>query len=469
MNDIVGLILAKATLWPERIAMLRIDRAVSYGMLVKGVASVRRVLSEAGLDRARPVGMQLDDPVLHLIVAFALMAEGYCCVTFSGDLAKRAREFGIDTVIGDQGCVVVGVKTMHVDPAWFRGAGNVGAPCVEVSPDAIIKVEFTSGSTGKSKPVALTRQALYAQTLSRVLAYSLEATRSLCTFGIAANVGFGFALSRLLVGSCVAFPDSNDQAIELLNYFGMDGLVGSPAQVTRLVGRIAAMSREVCSVRWVVLAGSRPSARDLDDVRLALGADIMVDYGATETGPAAVRRVTFPLVGEDASAAMTVLEQIDVSTDENVGQPGVGRIKIRAGGMGWPYAGGVVQTEADRGDGWFHPGDLGSFTADGRLVLHGRVDDVLNFGGVKFTAESVERTLRRHPAILDVAVGELARDGTFLPTVFVARLPGSDVATVKTWITEQLPHIANWKIVEVPSIPRTLTGKIVRRDLHASA
>src|ERR671928_2195365 len=50
-------------------------------------------------------------------------------------------------------------------------------------------------------------------------------------------------------------------------------------------------------------------------------------------------------------------------------------------------------------DGWFRTRDAGALAADGRLTVHGRLDDVVVSGGVNIAPQAVEAALREHPEV----------------------------------------------------------------------
>ncbi len=128
---------------------------------------------------------------------------------------------------------------------------------------------------------------------------------------------------------------------------------------------------------------------------------------------------------------------------------------------------------------WTH-GDWAELTAAGGMVIHGRSDATLNPGGVRIGTAEIYREVERLPEVLEsVAVGqEVVADGE--PDVrivlFVRMRPGLHLDDdlrdrIRRGLREALsPHHVPKAIVEVPDIPRTVSGKIseiaVREVLH---
>jgi acyl-CoA synthetase (AMP-forming)/AMP-acid ligase II len=121
-------------------------------------------------------------------------------------------------------------------------------------------------------------------------------------------------------------------------------------------------------------------------------------------------------------------------------------------------------------DGWFHPGDSGSVSADGVLSVLGRVDDVANIGGVKIAPDVIEDILRDVPGISDVGVFMSDADGVqrVYAAIVVQGMPDLDDAQRR--VIQRMPGgDVPLTFMTVPSIPRNHMGKIERAQLKAHA
>ena len=77
-------------------------------------------------------------------------------------------------------------------------------------------------------------------------------------------------------------------------------------------------------------------------------------------------------------------------------------------------------------DGWYHTGDIGSLDAEGTMMFHGRIKDMLKVGGENVAAAEIEACLQRHPAIkLAQVVGIPDARYVEVPVAFVELKPGS--------------------------------------------
>ncbi len=89
----------------------------------------------------------------------------------------------------------------------------------------------------------------------------------------------------------------------------------------------------------------------------------------------------------------------------------------------------VKTAEALDAEGWYHTGDIGSIDANGTLLFHGRLKDMLKVGGENVAAAEIEGCLQRHPAVkLAQVVGIPDARLVEVPAAFVERKPGAEVS-----------------------------------------
>jgi O-succinylbenzoic acid--CoA ligase len=123
-------------------------------------------------------------------------------------------------------------------------------------------------------------------------------------------------------------------------------------------------------------------------------------------------------------------------------------------------------------DGWLPTGDAGRVDGDGRLLVHGRLDDLIVTGGENVWPGDVEAALRSHPAVADCAVfgrpdptwgqrvvaAVVARDRAVPPTLDALRdHVGARLGR----------HQAPRELLLVESVPRTALGKLRRAGLDS--
>ncbi|MGA8993637.1 MAG: AMP-binding protein [Nocardioidaceae bacterium] len=146
-----------------------------------------------------------------------------------------------------------------------------------------------------------------------------------------------------------------------------------------------------------------------------------------------------------------------------------GRVRVAGPVLFDGYEGRPDLTAQVLRDGWFLTPDLGSVADDGRVVVHGRVDDVVVSGGVNVAAGAVARRLREHPAVRDAeVVGVPDREwGRVVVGVLVGDLALDDA---RDWVGERHPRSwAPQRLVPVAALPLLANGKVDRRAVESIA
>ncbi|MGH8834190.1 MAG: propionyl-CoA synthetase [Actinomycetes bacterium] len=240
--------------------------------------------------------------------------------------------------------------------------------------------------------------------------------------------------------------------------------------------------------RYLFLAGERLDPETYHWARDQLGIPVIDHWWQTETGwPVAANLVglepvptrpgsaTFPVPGYDVRV-------VDIDTAEV--PPGVdGEIVIRL-----PLPPGCLPTlwrdderylssYLARHPGHYTTGDGGQRDSDGYLHVMGRIDDVINVAGHRLSTGALEQVLAGHPAVAECAVigvdDELKGQ---VPRGFVVLKAGSDIedATLRAelvqLVRDQIGPVAAFREVNVvPALPKTRSGKILRKTMRGIA
>jgi acyl-CoA synthetase (AMP-forming)/AMP-acid ligase II len=233
---------------------------------------------------------------------------------------------------------------------------------------------------------------------------------------------------------------------------------------------------------YFVSAAAPLSAHTAKETGRLLGARVLQGYGLTETTnfsttmPADLSAETYdrlttaaeiPSVGVALDRNEVAVLRADGSRTE-VGE--IGEICVRGHNVMNGYARNSAATEEAFQHGWFHSGDLGFVERSaGRefFVLTGRAKNIAKVGGESVSLEEMERTIRLLPGVRDAAC--VSRPHRFYGeeiVAVVASCPGFDVdvraALARTFAAPVLPR----EVVRLDRIPRTPTGKILRRQLR---
>ncbi|MFJ2788649.1 MULTISPECIES: type I polyketide synthase [unclassified Streptomyces] len=193
-------------------------------------------------------------------------------------------------------------------------------------------------------------------------------------------------------------------------------------------------------------------------------------YGSTEAGP-----VT--MAGPGGAGTPGGCGRVLPGTRVRLGGPegpatGEGELWVEGPGIMAGYHGRPEATAEVLRDGWFRTGDLVRVDASGELTVTGRANDLIVRGGANVHPAEVEAVLRRIPGVADAAVtGRPHPVFGEVPVAFLVAAPGGgplDRGRVLAACREELSAAkVPVELFEVAEIPRTVSGKVVRRDLAA--
>jgi acyl-CoA synthetase (AMP-forming)/AMP-acid ligase II len=335
-------------------------------------------------------------------------------------------------------------------------------------------VILTSGTTGPPKgairhqpssldPVA----ALLSKIPLRARERTLIAAPMFHSWGLAHFV-VGLALSSTLV-----LRRRFDAAATLhaIDEHGATALVVVPAMLQRILelGETAIGRHDLGALRVIAASGS-PLPGALATRVMDVFGDVLYNlYGSTEVAWATVAT---PQDLRDAPATAgrpprgTVVRLYDADDREVVQAGRCGRIFVTSEIVFDGYTGGGGKPVLD---GLTSSGDLGHFDAEGRLFVDGREDEMIVSGGENVFPGEVEDVVARLAGVRDVAVVGVD-DERFGQRLRAFVVLGAGVQVDASDVRRHVrANLASFKVprdvVFLPELPRTATGKVLKREL----
>jgi acyl-CoA synthetase (AMP-forming)/AMP-acid ligase II len=118
-------------------------------------------------------------------------------------------------------------------------------------------------------------------------------------------------------------------------------------------------------------------------------------------------------------------------------------------------------------DGWLHSGDIGHVDDDGYFYVVDRVKELIKYKGLQIAPAELEAVLVSHPAIADAAVVRVPDEQAGeAPKAFVVATADLAAHEVMDYVAERVaPHKRVRHVEFIDQIPRSLSGKILRRVL----
>jgi long-chain acyl-CoA synthetase len=174
--------------------------------------------------------------------------------------------------------------------------------------------------------------------------------------------------------------------------------------------------------------------------------------------------VGLPLPGTECRVVDPENPTIDVPAGEK------GELLVRGPQVFTGYYGRPEETEAVFVDGWFRTGDIVTIDGEGFVRIVDRIKELIITGGFNVAPTEVENVLRQHPLVEDVAVVGLPDDRSGEQVVAAVVLaPGAelDAEAIRTYARGILtPYKVPRRVVAVDELPKSLIGKVLRRQVR---
>lgn len=398
-------------------------------------------------------------------------------------VTTSAEDFGGDlptVAAGDTGPTPDG--TVDLRDLLAEHAGGQPQP-VDLSPDDLAALTYTSGTTGKPKGTLTSHRNLlwvggaYVEEIGAggSDAVGLAIAPLVHITGLAMHIGSWLAHgSHLVLGYRF---DPNDY-LDLIEQHRVTWSTGAATAFIALIAAQRAQPRDLASLKSFGCGGAPIPARLIPEIQDVLGVTVRPGYGLTES-TGAITTTTFgaaPRVDPDSGVVSVgpAMGDADIAVrdlaGEDVGAGEVGEICIRGGGVTSGYWRNSKATEEAIRNGWLHTGDTGYLDADGWLFIVDRIKNMIVASGYNVWPREVEDVIYGIPAVREAAVigvpheyrGETVK-------AFVSLLDGQTLDP-DDLLAHCRAQLAAFKVpteVEVlPEIPKNANGKILHRMLR---
>lgn len=388
--------------------------------------------------------------------------------------ADVARDAITGTAVGD--IVVIGADSgLSLDDV-------MGAPLAAQAPvdlaRHVVVLPYSSGTTGRPKGVMLSHRNLVANvTQSAAVSRIGPADVAVAFLPFFHIYGMTVLMNLFLQqqAKLVTMPRFElELFLRLIETHRATRLYIVPPVALALAKHPLVDQFDLSSVEEI-FSGAAPLGPDTEiAVGRRFGARSVQGYGMTEMSPISHMTVAGHVRHGSSGQAVpsTECRIVDPVTLADAAPGQEGELWVRGPQVMMGYLNNPAATaETLMPEGWLRTGDLAVIDDDGFMFIRDRLKELIKYNGFQVAPAEVEAALCAHPGVSDAAVvGRPDEAAGEVPIAFVVRAPGSDVdeAALQLHVKACLAtykHPGAYRFVD--SVPKSASGKILRRELRA--
>jgi fatty-acyl-CoA synthase len=489
------------------------DQALSYAELALLARRAAGVLHGAGIRRGDRVGLLINNRTEWLELAFGAWLLGAVVTPFSTWSTRAELEF----LLADSGvCLLVSLPSFAREDyaAMLQdlvrsgaapglrtvmlldgGAGfpdyaaqrDAAAPRPSLPPgegasasdDAIIL--YTSGSTSRPKAIALAHYLVVENGFNIGERQGLGPDdRVLLSPPLFWTYGGVNALPATFThGATLVLQGRFDagEALNLIERHGCTSIYTLPGMTAAIIGHPQFHRERTRTLKKGMTIGS---PQDVVSAVQVMGATHLCNvYGSSETGGnCCVTHHDWPLERRANCQGLPLpgveMRILNEETGAVCGPDQPGLVEVRGPYVmhGYTASSAVHNAKVFTADGWFGSGDIGQLTPAGEFVFLGRSTEMIKRAGINVSPAEVEDVLLQHAGVGQAGVVGVASDKGEDIVAFV--VPSGGSALTPAELTAHCRTIASsYKVPDrfeiVDSLPATVTGKLMRKELKATA
>ena len=495
----------------DRVALRDTNSRLTYGELLDCVEKLAADLHATGIKEGQRVSIWLPSRVETAIVVLACSRMGYVANTSLHrdytcqdivNLLKRASScafftqgaFGADADKNDIFAMLNGLpdlkKVYRVDPLAAdrsENLANLGFPALagdtdiphRTSPDRIVYLAFTSGTTGNPKGVMHSDNTLLSNGRAIVEDFGFDQDTVVYALSpMSHNMGMvGLATSLSCGGTFVVHtPLDAKRTLDRVLETNANYLIGVPTHAVDLLAEVHRRDLKTLGDVTTFQLGGSPIPSETVRTLLRLGVAPQNAFGMTEncsfqyTRRGDTPETIIETCGRSCEGMeMKIWDQEDADIELKPNE--VGELGCRGASLMLGYFDDQFNTERSfNRHGWFMTGDLGSLDDGGNLRIVGRKKDLIIRGGHNIYPARIEELATRHENVAKATAFPVADDrlGEKVCLAVIAKSKGRHSAD------DLLAHLERAGLsrydmpeyyIELESFPLTASGKILKRAL----
>jgi len=349
---------------------------------------------------------------------------------------------------------------------------------VQMSPMDVMRMCFTSGTTGNPKGVlhCFNTTLCANEIFNRELGVTQDDVL-LDYLPVGLNWGYCTLVQSVMAGARVVLMErfSAEGALDLIEKEKVSYIPTAPASIVAMLNSKTLGQRDLSSLRIVITGGASAAVETIKAFQVGVPHAKLVElYGMLETGFHSFTRPSDDPLKVNGTVGRCVSEMgLRIIDDEGHDVPmgEVGEIaaigpSVHLGYLNNPQANKEAFTE----DGWFRTGDLGQFVdEDHNVRISGRKKEIINRGGKKYFPREVEELLYELPEVVQAAIVGAPDPRLGEKNCLCVILKPGQTLELDTVVSFLKGKVADYKLpealVKLDEFPMTPTGKIRRPEL----
>lgn len=357
-------------------------------------------------------------------------------------------------------------------------SSNVDYDIGEIDSDSLSTIGYTSGTTGHPKGACLSHRNILLNVAMTALMHQRSDRDTVVTALPCAHVYGNVVINAAIQNgmTLVLHPAFKEEAIlESIQDHHATMFEGVPTMYMYLLNHPALADYELSSLRCCTVGGQTMPISKMEEVEQQFGCPLIELWGMTELGGLGT---TFafngPIKHGSIGVALPYIEAkiADIEDADKTLAPGeAGELMIRGGIVMQGYYGNEQATcDTIRPDGWLHTGDVATMDQNGCVSIVDRKKDMIITAGFNVYPAEIERIVAGHPDVALVAVGSVVDEqkGELAKAYIVPKTghtPNAD--SIIAYCRDNLAAYKVPRTVQfVDDLPKTSTGKVMRRQLH---
>jgi long-chain acyl-CoA synthetase len=469
----------------HRTAVIEGQDCISYGELIAAVEQVAESLRSQGVCRFHRVGLLCDDSIDYIIASLAILSLSAAIVPISPEqtaeeISDVIDRIDVDFIVAEprllapinSNLLKESKSALLPSSGFLRKEFSIEQRAVTATPPAgyfnsnPAFIRFSSGTTGTSKGVVLSHEAIVDRTDAADKGMQITSEDTVLWV---LSMSFHFVVTILLFlrrGATIVLCSNRfpELLLEGITVHRGTFIYASPFHYNLLSRTDLLVGDSLRQVRMAISTAMKLPEQVAEVFYAKYGFELTEAYGIIEVGLPFIKLTG----GKDTRGSVgKALPDFELRLDNTDGD-GVGQIFIKGKGMLDAYFSPWQGRDEVLQNGWFRTGDLGKIDGEGFLTIVGRDKDVINFVGMKIFAQEVESVINQHPHVKESLVyGTPHSQYGELPTAKVVVLDGNaDQSLLDNLRRFCYQRLAQYKVPKefnlVDNLPKTASGKIKR-------